>query len=130
MNKKEYIEHWMMTAERDWKAVKNMFKSKDYIHALFFAHLVLEKLCKANWIKDTAGNHPPRIHNLVRLAEEIKFNFTDEDLDFMRRMNDFHLEGRYSDYKDDLYRSYKQVQTDKILKEVNRLRKCLLEKLQ
>ena len=115
LSKQGHIEHWQKTAVRDWKAVKQLYEGKSYINALFFAHLVLEKLCKAHWIKYNTGNHPPRIHNLVRIVEQTDLKFTDEELDFLRKMNDFQMEGRYPDYKDTLYRVYKAVQTQKYL---------------
>ena len=44
-------------------------------------------------------------------------------------MNQFQLEGRYPDYKLELYKKYKSVKTKEILDEVNTIRKCLLKKL-
>jgi len=130
MTKKEHIDYWKTTAARDWKFVQQAFKIKQYMYALFFAHLVLEKLCKAHWVKDNKGNHPPKIHNLVRLIEQTELSFSEEDMDFFRKLNDFQLEGRYPDYKQELYRAYKKHNTDLILKKVNYLRLCLLRELQ
>ncbi len=48
LTKEEHIKYWLNTAKKDWRAVQNMYKSRDYLPALFFAHLVLEKLCKAH----------------------------------------------------------------------------------
>ena len=93
------------------------------------AHLVLEKLCKAHWVKDNAENHPPKIHNLVRLVEQTKLILPEEDLDFLRKMNDFQIEGRYPDYKDNLYRIYKSAQTQVIINKSNTIRECLLKGL-
>src|SRR5258708_26601622 len=106
-----------------------MFNAKDFVPALFFAHLVIEKLLKAHWIKDNPGNHPPKIHNLVSLADKITYSFTDNELVFMGRLNDFQLEGRYPDYNKNIYKIYKRKETEPILKEVNTLRKCLLKNL-
>lgn len=64
LTKDEHIKYWVDTAKKDWKTVQNMFGTKDYLPALFFSHLVLEKLCKAHWVKDNHGNTPPKIHNL------------------------------------------------------------------
>lgn len=36
MTKQEHINYWIFTAEKDWQAVLNMYKSKDYVQALFF----------------------------------------------------------------------------------------------
>jgi HEPN domain-containing protein len=130
MNKLQHIEYWKDTAAKDWTAVQHMFKSKDYVHALFFAHLVLEKLLKAHWVKDNKGNHPPRIHNLVSLAGRIQLSFTDDDMIFLGKMNDFQLEGRYPDVVRNIYKLYKFKQTQPVLKEVDKIRKCLLKNLQ
>ena len=130
LTKKEHIEYWKATSEKDWKATQDLFRTKHYIHALFWSHLVLEKFCKAHWVKDNIGNHPPRIHNLVRLIEQTHLKFSDEEMDFLRRMNDFQLEGRYPDYQNTLYHFYKSAETKKILKRVNLIREYLLKKLQ
>ena len=130
MTKKEHIDYWIETAKRDWRTTQHMLKSKDYVPALFFGHLVLEKLLKAHWVKDNEQNHPPKIHNLISLADKITYPFTDEELIFMSRMNDFQLEGRYPDYNNNIYKLYKRKETEPILKEVDTLRKCLLKNLQ
>ena len=129
LSKQEHIEYWKSTANRDWKFVQQTFKIKQYVYALFFAHLVLEKLCKANWVKDNTGNHPPKIHNLIRLTEQTKLKFSQEELQFLNEMNQFQLEGRYPDYEQKLYSIYKAPNSKIILEKVTHLRKCLLEKL-
>ena len=130
MTKQEHIAYWVETSEKDWKAVKNMYKSKDYLQGLFFAHLVLEKLIKANWIKNNSGNHPPRLHNLISLCGKADLEFPEEEMIFLAMMNNFQLEGRYPDYLHNMYKVYKAKQTEPILKQVDKIRKCLLKKLQ
>jgi len=129
LTKQEHIVYWIKTAKEDWKAVQSMYNSKVYIHALFFAHLVLEKLCKAHWVKDNIDNTPPKIHNLITLISKTNFQLPDADKEFMYSMNQFQLEGRYPDYKLDLQKRYKSAQTKKILEQVNNIRKCLLKDL-
>ncbi len=85
-----------------------MFKSKDYIHALFFSHLVLEKLCKAHWVKTNTANTPPKIHNLITLASQANLQLTVADVGFLGQMNQFQLEGRYPDYTSKLYHTFKR----------------------
>ncbi len=127
MNKQEHIKWWIKTSAHDWKAVQNMIKSKNYVHALFFSHFVLEKLLKAHWIKDNEGNHPPKIHNLQFLASKIKLEFSEEDKNFFGQMNAFQLEGRYPEYKSDIYSRYKLRQTKPIIERVDKIRKWLLQ---
>jgi HEPN domain-containing protein len=73
--KEEHIRFWMEQSEDDWKAVFSLLFGKNYLQALFFTHLVIEKLCKALWIKYNTENVPPRSNNLVYLlaASPIKW---------------------------------------------------------
>lgn len=99
MTKQEYIQYWIETSERDWSSSEDLYKTGHYVHALFFAHLCLEKLCKAFWVCDNESNHPPKIHNLVYLLKQTTLELNDEQLDFLLVFNDFQLEGRYPDYQ-------------------------------
>ena len=63
--KDEYIAFWISQADDDWTAVDTLFKGKNYLQSLFFADLVIEKLCKSLWIKYNTDNIPPRTHNLI-----------------------------------------------------------------
>jgi HEPN domain-containing protein len=106
------------SAKRDLKTVQNMFSMKDYIPALFYSHLHLEKYCKAIWVKNNNGNTPPKIHNLIKILDEAKISYSQEQKVFMIIMNNFQLEGRYPDYLDSLYKLYKKKNTGKILEQV------------
>ena len=83
MNKRDYIDYWVQTAEKDWKATEHLCDKGDYLQSLFFAHLVLEKLCKAHWVKDNKPDIPPRTHNLVYLAENTQLSLMRSQLDFL-----------------------------------------------
>ena len=98
MDKADYIKYWKTTASQDWKRVNLLFKNRDYVFALFCAHLTLEKLIKAHWVKDNVGNYPPKIHNLNKLLAQTKLNLTNEELVFCSDMNKFQIEGRYPDF--------------------------------
>lgn len=130
MTKEDHINYWIDTANKDWQALQNMFKSKDYVHALFFSHLVLEKLCKAYWVKTNTANTPPKIHNLITLAAQANLQLTETYIEFLSQMNQFQLEGRYPDYTNKLYNTFKAEQTKEIINKVNKLRKWLLKNLQ
>ncbi len=107
-----------------------MLDCRSYVHALFFMHLVLEKLLKAHWVKNNAGNHPPKMNDLIKLCEQTSLKISKEDIQYLRDMNNFQLEGRYPGYKQNLYRIYKEKKTYIIFDFVNSLRKCLLKELQ
>ena len=63
--KEEHIIHWANQSSDDWESAELLFKGKKYLHALFFAHLSIEKICKAHWVRASEGNIPPKTHNLI-----------------------------------------------------------------
>lgn len=129
MTKQEHINYWVETAERDWHTVQSMYKTKEYVPALFWTHLVLEKLLKAHWVKDNEINHPPKIHNLTLLAKKTNLQLPDDYVDFLDRMNQFQLEGRYPDYVSNIYKIYKAERTEEVLDKAKIVKECLLKEL-
>ena len=69
MNVERQINHWITSAEEDFQIATLLFNDKREIHCLFYCHLVLEKMIKAHIAKQTKKT-PPRIHNLISLAEK------------------------------------------------------------
>jgi HEPN domain-containing protein len=59
--------YWISLAEYDLETAKAMLITKRYLYVGFMCHQVVEKAFKAIIAKD--GYFPPKIHNLVRLAE-------------------------------------------------------------
>lgn len=70
MTKQDHIQYWIISAEKDWEVLQSLFIGGQYLYALFFAHLTIEKLLKGHWVKNNEGNYPPGIHNLIRIIEE------------------------------------------------------------
>lgn len=129
MTKEQHIAYWVEASNRDWEAIQAMYNAKTFIYSLFFAHLSLEKLLKAHWVKDNTGNFPPKIHYLLYILVETKLEMTNTDKNFLEIMNQFQLEGRYPDYQFELYKKYDAEKTKNILDQVNTLRICLLKNL-
>ncbi|MBM2813670.1 MAG: hypothetical protein HW421_432 [Ignavibacteria bacterium] len=130
MTKSEHIEYWMKSSEEDWLSVSSLFQSGRYVHCLFFAHLALEKLCKALWVKFNEGNIPPKIHNLVKLLQQTNQKYNEEYLIFLEEFNDFQLEGRYPDYLFKINKTCTFEYTTSIFVKVKEIKQCLIEKLQ
>ena len=120
MTKDEYINYWKETSVMDWSSAEDLFKTKHFVQALFFAHLALEKLCKAAWVKHNEPNHPPRIHNLVYILKQTPLTLNETQLDFLLLFNDFQLEGRYPDYQNKIYKSCDEQTTGKFLEQANK----------
>ena len=128
--KNEHIDFWLIQADDDWSAVDTLFKGRNYMQSLFFAHLVIEKICKALWIKNNEGNVPPRTHNLIHLLSATPIELTDEKSEFMLSLNRFQLEGRYPDYLTKMHNVCNELFASMMIDETNKLRLWLLEKVQ
>ena len=103
MDKEAMINYWVQTANRDYKTMMNLFKSKDYHWSLFIGHLVIEKLLKAIYVKNV-DNNPPRIHDLLRLAEKAQIHTTEVQKDILDLITTFNINARYPDYKQSFYK--------------------------
>ena len=130
MTKQDYINFWIEQAEDDWTAVDTLFKGRNYLQSLFFANLVIEKLCKSLWIKHNQENVPPRTHNLIHLLSSTPIELIDDRSEFMLSLNRFQLEGRYPDYLTKMHDICNEQFTTSMLNSTNQLRLWLLENLQ
>ncbi len=101
VNTAKHIEYWKVGAEEDIAAAGSLLEKGHLRQALFFAHLAIEKMLKAHVTKKTGGV-PPRIHNLVRLAEIAELELSTERRSALGRLNDYCLEGRYPESRPDL----------------------------
>ena len=130
MTKEQYIDYWIDTAQNDWITVEAMFEAKRYLHCLFWAHLTIEKLAKANWVKTHTENIPPRVHNIVWLLEESNIELSAEDITFLEVFHRFQLSSRYPDYLRKIERTCTKETTEDQLNKLKEIRSCLLEMLQ
>jgi HEPN domain-containing protein len=104
MTKEEHIKFWIDSAQHDLETVDALFNSGKYDWSLFIGHLVLEKALKAIYVNKIENKIPPKIHNLVRLSEINEIQLNDEDKLFLDKINDFNIEVRYPEYKNELYK--------------------------
>ena len=90
------ILYWKNSAGEDWAVAQDLLHIKRTRHSLFFAHLALEKILKAQvcgYTKDIA----PKLHNLVRLAQLSSLSLDEAQIGTLAEMNSYNLEGRYPD---------------------------------
>jgi HEPN domain-containing protein len=130
MTKEQHIAHWINTAKEDWDTVEALLSGKRYMHSLFWAHLVLEKLAKALWVKNHEDNFPPRVHNIVWLLEESSVDLGNEKMEYLSNFNDFQLSGRYPDYTNKIYKICTESFTRQELEKIKEIRTCLHKMLQ
>lgn len=129
MEKNEHINYWVNSALRDWEVVHDLVAAGRYMYALFFAHLTVEKLLKAHWVKEHDQSYPPPLHNLTALYDHIKLNLGSNFTDELPIISSWNIEARYQDYKDRFYKLCTREYTESKLKIVEGLVKCLTEKL-
>lgn len=114
---KKYIEYWLSSAAHDLDVAETLLRNGKHDWCLFIGHLVLEKVLKAFYVRDNQES-PPWIHNLVRLAEHTQLPLAEPQRQFLADVNDFNIEARYPDIKEEFYqictREFTQEQFFKI----------------
>ena len=129
MNKADYIRYWTETAEQEWSSAQVLFAAGNYLNALFFAHLTIEKLSKAHWVRANEGDVPPRLHNIARLLAPTAVALTPAQEVLVAELNRFQLDGRYPDYQRLVYRVATPDYTRQLLADTHDFRQCLLNLL-
>jgi HEPN domain-containing protein len=100
----EHIRYWLNSADHDLDTAESLFSAGKFDWCLFLGHLVLEKGLKAFYVKDNQNRMPPKTHNLVKLAEKTTIPLNDELKLFFDEVNDFNLEVRYPEYRQEFYK--------------------------
>jgi len=96
MDIQKQIDYWKKGSEEDIAAAEVLLEKGHYRHALFFAHLSVEKAIKAHVSRQTR-EIPPKIHNLTRLAEKAKLTLDTAQREFLLAFDEYQVEGRYPD---------------------------------
>ena len=128
MDTKKYIQHWITTADDDFKTMKILYDTRRYPWALFLGHITLEKLLKAYFIS-VHNKHAPPIHNLLRLAEKSGLELPAPYADWLDNITLFNLNARYDDYNREFYKLCTPEYTRLWIQRITEIRDWLLKKL-
>ena len=104
MTRSEHIKYWIESADHDLDTSNTLFESGKYDWSLFVGHLVLEKLLKAVYVQNNDNKIPPKVHNLVRLAEISNIEIDENKKIILDKISDFNIEVRYPEYKNEFYK--------------------------
>ena len=85
---------WVERAQYDLDTADAMFKAERYLYVLFCCQQALEKALKAVIVKKS-GELPPRIHNLLRLAETAGIESNEEQIDLLTKLSGYYIKSRY-----------------------------------
>jgi HEPN domain-containing protein len=107
--------------------MNNLFKAGHYHWALFIGHLVIEKLLKAIFVIKK-NKTPVFAHDLVRIADIIGLELTDEKKDLLDTISSFNITARYDDYKRSFYKKCTKEYASLWIKNIKEIRKWLREK--
>lgn len=130
MTKEEHIKYWINTAKDDYDTFIILFNNDKYLYAFYLAHLTLEKIIKAHWVKDNEGNIPPKSHNLIYLHKNTKLELSNDEIKFLTKFNDFQIQGRYPDYQFEIQKLLTNSFSNDLKIQFEEIRKCLLNKIQ
>lgn len=94
--------YWLNMVDYDLETAKVMLDGGRYLYVGFMCHLSVEKAIKAVIAERDPQNVPPKIHNLIRLANlsGVAKKLTDEQKSFLEYTSTLHIEARYTDYKE------------------------------
>ena len=101
-NVEKTVNYWLSSSDDDYKAMMDLYQSKNYNWALFLGHITVEKLLKAYYVKKHQ-THAPFIHDLYRLANLCELDITEEDANRLDKITSFNINARYEDYKREFY---------------------------
>ncbi len=88
-------EEWLRAAKDDLVDARILLEAGRYASAAFHAHQAAEKALKAA-IVELRRELPPKIHNLIRLAQILEIR-DEEILECLRRLNPHYRVARYPD---------------------------------
>jgi len=126
---KKAVDYWRDSALYDLDTVKSLMASGRYPHALFFSHLVLEKLLKAVFVRERK-QHAPFIHSLVMLAKKSDINIPNDMLVQLAEFTQFNIEGRYPEEKESFNKKATKEFASEKFKELEEIVECLREILE
>jgi HEPN domain-containing protein len=129
MKSKDHIQFWLDSAAHDWDTAVNLYSTGKYDWCLFIGHLVLEKTLKAIYVQDNNNQLPPKTHNLIKLAENTHITLTEKQRYLLDEINDFNLEVRYPQFKNEFYKKCTKPFTERYFKQIESMKKWLMSQI-
>lgn len=103
MTKEEHIAYWLKTAEHDFETAKHLFETGKYDWCLFISHLVIEKVLKAFWVRDTT-ERVPHHHRLLEISQATNLKLSEEQKQLLVSITPFNIQAGYPDQKFQFYK--------------------------
>ena len=113
-------EGWVEQARYDLETAEAMQKAGRWLYVLFCCQQSVEKMLKAIISRKTK-QLPPRIHNLMRLAELAGLTLSEERITLLRKLTAYYLQSRYPEEIADLRRSATPEMAKKIFEQTGEM---------
>ena len=119
---------WAEKSKYDMETARAMLASERYLYVLFCCQQALEKALKAVIVEQTS-ELPPRIHNLLRLAEEAKLELASDVSDFLGDVSGYYIQTRYPEEMESMAAEVEQEMAEEALRRSEELTKWLFSML-
>lgn len=124
------VTYWIEMSDYDLETADAMLITGRYLHVGFMCHQTIEKILKAYWT-NTLEETPLKIHSLSRLAEKAGLDqeLSEEQLDFIDKLEPLNIEARYPSYKERLMKSLTKEYCTVLLEQTKELQLWIKNKL-
>ena len=124
------VTYWIEMSDYDLETADAMLLTGRYFYVGFMCPPTKEIILKAYWT-NCLTEVPLKIHSLSRLAEktELDKELSEEQLDFIDKLEPLNIEARYPSYKERLMKSLTKEYCTGLLSQTKELQSCIKNKL-
>ncbi len=94
-------ERWAEQARYDLETAEAMLAAGRLLYVVFCSQQAVEKMLKGV-IADRTDSFPPRVHNLMRLAQVASLDLSEDQEEFLRELSAYYIQSRYPEEIDAL----------------------------
>ena len=123
------VKNWVATSNYDIRTADAMYKTGRYLYVVFMCHLAMEKLLKALLANKYPQDIPPKIHNLINLAQRAEISPPEDLRDFFQRIDNVSIATRYPEDLRSLSKEFNQDRAKRILTDTKRMLRWLKQQL-
>jgi len=121
-------QYWLSSSDKDYEVLVSLVQSHNYNWALFLGHIVLEKLIKAYFVKNT-GTHAPFTHDLRLLAKKCELEIPAETARQLDVITSFNINARYDSFKEDFQKRCTPEFSHEWINNIKTVRQWIKERL-
>jgi len=128
MTNDELVKYWLYSSDVDFQAMETLFKKGYYAWALSIGRLVIEKLLRACYVKET-DSPPPPTQQLLEIARRANLDPTGEQANLLRDLSEFKMTSEDPDSESRFYKKATRKYTESHIKGIVELRQWLIKRI-